>query len=114
MGVTVIQMFPPTQLSSSPVTLYTVALGATGTVLRGGRVRFVNNGTTATTVNAYDIASGGTAAAINEFFPAQSINAGAYVDTDVPVIAGGGTLQASSPLGTLVVAHSLDGAIFTP
>ena len=114
MGVTVIQMFPPTQLSSSPVTLYSVAIGTIGTVLRGARIRFVNTGTTAYTVSAFDPASAIAGSAANDFFPAQTINAGSYVDTDIPVISGGGTIQASSPGGTLVVAHALDGAIFTP
>jgi hypothetical protein len=114
MTVQVIQMFTPTQLSTAAVTLYTFSAGGTGAVLSRGRIRFVNNSASATTVTAYDIPSGGSASATTTFCPAKQIVAGDTLDVDVPVIALGGTIQALSPAGTAVVAHALDGVIFAP
>ena len=114
MTIAPIQMFAPTQLSTAALTLYTFSSGSGAAVMTHGRIEFVNNGVSATTVTAYDIPSGGSATATNEFCPAATIAAGATLTVDVPVIALGGTIQALSPAGTLVVAHSLDGLTYTP
>lgn len=114
MTISVIQMFAPTQLSTAAATLYIVA-GSGTAVLARGRIRFTNTSTLAGTVTAYDIPNGGTAtpATAYNFCPGLAISAGANLDLDVPAIAVGGTIQAFSSLGTAVIAHSLDGVIFS-
>ncbi len=114
MTIAVIQMFAPTQLSTAAVTLYTVT-GSASAVLARGRIRFTNTGTTAGTVTAYDIPNGGTAtpATAYNWCPGLAIGAGANLDIDVPAITVGGTIQALSNLGTAVIAHALDGVIFS-
>jgi hypothetical protein len=114
MGVQVIQMFAPTNLSSTPVTLYTFTAGASGAVLQRGRIRFVNNGTTSTTVSANAIQTGTTASAANTFLPSTSIAQNATLDVDVPVMTLNGTLTATCAGGTIVAAQAMDGIIFSP
>ena len=114
MSIFPIQLFAPTQLSTAAVTLYTFSSSSGSAVMTHGRILFVNNGTTSTTVTAYDIPSGGSANATTGFCPAQTIAAGATLQVDVPVLALNGTIQALSPLGTLVVAHAMDGLVYTP
>lgn len=115
MTISVIQMFPPTQLSSAPTTLYTLSGGNPAAVLGRGRARFTNTNTsTATTVTAYNIPSGGSATVANMFLNAAALPAAAFLDVDIPVIANGGTLQVKSPGSTDVVASAMDGVVFSP
>ena len=113
MSVQVIQMFPPTVLTTSAVTLYTVATGSGASVLARGRIRFTNTSAVAATVTAYDVPTGGTAGAGNNFCPTLSVPAFSNLDVDVPVLAAGGFIQALASAATSVTAHAMDGVLFS-
>lgn len=111
MPVQVIQMFPPTVLTTSPATIYTMPAAPPQIVLNRGRLRFTNTDTVAHTVTAYDIVSGSTVTP--NFCPVQNIPPNSNLDIDVPVMAAGGTIQAFASVGTVVTVHCLDGVLFS-
>jgi len=112
-SVQVIQMFPPTVLTTSAATLYTNTAGSPTTILARARVRFTNTSASPVTVTAYDVPSGGTAGTGNQFCPGLTILGNSSLDLDIPVLAYVGFLQALASVGSVVVAHSLDGILFT-
>jgi hypothetical protein len=113
MTIQVIQMFAPTELTTSAATLYTNATGPAQQVLARGRIRFANTSGSAVTVTAYAVPSGGTAGVGNDFFPTQTIPANNFVDTDVPVLPIGSFIQALASTASVVTASALDGALFS-
>lgn len=112
MTVQVIQMFAPTVLTTSAVTLYTVA-GAPAVVFSRGRIRFTNTTGSAQTVTAYGIPSGGAAAVGNCFCFQLSVPGGTNLDLDVPDLVLGGFVQALASANTSITAHALDGILFS-
>lgn len=113
MAVSISQLFVPSLLTASAVTIYTVpTLPATSTLARG-RIRFSNTDTVTRAVTAYAIQSGGSAVAGNCFLNAESISANAYLDIDLPVLAAGGFIQALADLTNKVSVSELDGVIFS-
>jgi hypothetical protein len=113
MTIAIIQLFPPTVLTTSAATLFTMPTSPTTSILRNGRMRFLNTTASPVTVTAYAVPKGGTAGVGNAFLDAQSIAANAYLDTDIPVMAEGDFLQALASAGTAVTASELDGVIFS-
>jgi hypothetical protein len=112
MTVQVVQMFPPTTLTTSAATLYTVS-GSDTAILARGRIRFTNTSASAVTVTAYGVVSGDTAGAGNTFCQTQTVLANGNLDMDIPVILNGGFIQALASTGGVVTAHSLDGVLFS-
>lgn len=112
MTVQVVQMFEPTVLTTSAATLYTVT-GAPTALLQRGRIRFTNTSGSAVNVTAYNVPSGGTAGSANEFCPVLSVPGNSNLDIDVPVLAIGDFVQALASTGSAVVAHALDGVLFS-
>lgn len=113
MTVQVIQMFAPTELTTSAATLYTNGTGPAQQVLARGRIRFANNSGSPVTTTAYAVPSGGTAGAGNAFFPTQTIPANGFVDTDVPILPLGSFLQALASTASVVTVLALDGVLFS-
>lgn len=111
MAVQVIQMFPPTIMTTSPVSVFVMPAAPTQQVLNRGRIRFTNTDTVAHTVTAYELVSGSTVT--SSFCPALNVPPNSNLDIDVPVIAAGGTIQAFASIGTVVIAHALDGVLFS-
>lgn len=112
MAVKITQLFAPTLLTGSAVTIYTVPASPVGIVLVRGRVRFTNQDTGLHTVTAYAIQAGGTASAANCFANAVSIAPGTYLDMDIPVLAAGGFIQALTDTASDVSIQSMDGVLF--
>lgn len=113
MTVQVIQMFTPTVLTTAAATLYTVDTANPGTVLARGRIRFTNTSATAVAVTAYDVPAAGTAGSANSFCPALTVPASSNLDVDVPVVTGGGFIQAFASTTGVVTAHAMDGVLFS-
>jgi hypothetical protein len=108
MAITFSQLFAPNQVNNaSAETLYTVPSSPTTNILRNGRVRFANTTAGAVTITAW----AGAATDDNCFLPVTSIAAYGFLDTDVPVIAAGGTLRAQAGAATSITATCLDGFI---
>ena len=113
MTVQVIQMFTPTVLTTTAATLYTVDTGNVATVLARGRIRFTNTSASAVTVTAYGVPSAGTAGSGNDFCPALTVPPSSNLDIDVPVLSTGGFIQALASTAGVVVAHAMDGVLFS-
>ena len=113
MTVQVIQMFAPTVMVTTATTLFTVPTTPSNIVLNRGMVRFVNTGSNAATVTAYDITSGSSATVTTTFCPGLSITGNSTLDVAVPAMAAGATLQALASVGTVISVHAMDGVLFS-
>lgn len=113
MAITYIKLFSPTVLSTTVSTLYTVPSIPASNLLRGGRIRFVNTTSTAATVTAYAVNSGGTASASNAFISGYTVSPNSYVDVDVPQLAIGDSIQALASTATTITCDALNGALFS-
>ncbi|HXJ61897.1 MAG TPA: hypothetical protein VNU68_35105 [Verrucomicrobiae bacterium] len=113
MTVQVVQLFPPTTLTTTAATLYTVTTVPTQILLARGRIRFTNTDTVSRAVTAYGIPSGGAATVTNTFCPALVVAPNSVLDVDVPVLAAGGFIQAKIDSGSAVEASALDGILFS-
>ena len=113
MTISYSQFFAATVLTTAAATLFTVPASPTTTLLRGARMRFTNTTAGAVTVTAYNVPSGGAAAAGNAFVSAKSIAANDYLDVDVPIMGPGGLLQALASANTSITVHPLAGSYFS-
>jgi hypothetical protein len=112
MSVQVVQMFLPTVLTTSAATLYTVPALSSSAVLGRGRIRFTNTSGSPATVTAFAVPSGGSEGSGNNFCPSLTVPPNNNLDLDVPVIAGGGFIQALASTGGVITIQSLDGVLF--
>ena len=113
MALSITQLFPPTVLTNSAATLFTMPTSPTTSILKNGRMRFNNTTAGAITVTAYAVPKGGTAAVGNAFLSAVSIAANSFLDTDIPVMGEGDFLQALASANTSITASQLDGVLFS-
>ena len=113
MAVLITQLFAPSQLTASAVTIYTVPTFPASTTLARGRLRFTNTDTSSRAVTVYAIQSGGSATAANCCANAETIAPNSHVDIDIPVLAAGGFIQALADVTTKVTVHALDGILFS-
>jgi len=110
MALTFSQLFASKQVASaSPDTLFTLPTTPGNTILRNGRVRFVNTTAGAVTIKSWAVPLSGTAADANVLLPTTSIAANSYLDVDLPVMAAGGFVQAQAGAATSITAEHLDG-----
>lgn len=112
MAVQITNLFNPVQLTSTAVTLYTVAATPATLVLTRGRIRFTNTDSAGHSVTAYAIPSGGSPTVTNCFLNAEAIAANAHLDSDVPLLGPGGFIQAKADAAN-VSASPLDGVLFS-
>lgn len=113
MTVQVLKLFDPTPLTIGVAVLYTVPLSATGAVLGNGRIRFTNTDTVQHAVTAYGVPSGGTAATANAFLSAVVVAGNSYLDSALPELTAGGSVQALADTSGVVVVHCLAGVLFS-
>lgn len=111
-SLTIIQLFPPTVLTTSAATLFIMATSPPAVVLRNGRIRFTNTTAGPVSVTAYAIQSGGTASASNAFLNGETIAPNSHLDSDIPMLAVSGFVQALASANTSVTATALDGVTF--
>lgn len=111
-SLSIIQIFPPTVLTTSAATIFLVSASPNTQVLRNGRVRFTNTTAGPVSVTAYAIQSGGTAGAANAFLNGETIAPNSHLDSDIPMLGAGGFFQALANANTSVTATALDGVIF--
>lgn len=113
MTISYSSFFPPTVLTTTAATLYTVPASPASSLLRGGRVRAANTTGSAQTVTLYAVPSAGSAAAGNAFASAVSVPANSYLDIDVPIMPSGATLQALAGAATSITLHMLAGGVYS-
>lgn len=113
MTIAIIQLFTPTVLTTSATVVFTMPTSPTTSILRNGRMRFLNTTASPVTVTAYAVPKAGTASVGNAFLAAQSIAANAFLDTDIPVLAEGDFVSALASASTAVTASELDGVLFS-
>lgn len=107
-------LFAPNQLdNAAPETLFTVPTTPATSLLRNGRVRFVNTTAGAVTVTAWAVPLAGTAGDTNCCLPVVSIAAESYTDVDIPIMNAGAFFQAQAGAATSITAVLLDGFIQT-
>lgn len=104
------QLFASKQVNNAaPDTLFTVPSSPANTILRNGRIRFVNTTASLITVKAWAVPLAGAAADANVMLPTTSIGINGYIDVDVPVLSAGGFVQAQAGAAASITAHCLDG-----
>ena len=104
------KLFNPKQVNNAAVdTLFTVPTVPSTTLLRNGKLRFVNTTGAFVTVKAWAVPNGGAAADANVFLSTTSISVNGYIDVDVPVLAAGDFVQAQAGAAVSVTAQGLDG-----
>lgn len=113
MAVVVANLFQPTVLGLSTSVLVTMNAIPANLALSRCRIRFANTGATIVAVTAFAVPSGGTPVAGNCFLNAETVAPNAHVDTDVPVLAAGGSIQAFSDTATAITVSQLDGILFS-
>lgn len=110
MSLSFSKLFASKQVNNAaPDTLLTVPTSPANTILRNGRVRFVNTTGAFVTIKAWAVPNGGSSADANVFLPTTSIGVNGYVDVDVPVLGAGDFIQAQAGAASSVTALSLDG-----
>lgn len=104
------QLFAPRQVNNAAAdTLFTLPTTPGSTVLRNGRIRFVNTTGAFVTIKAWAVPSGGTPSDANLMLPVTSIATNGYVDVDVPMLSAGGFVAAQAGAAASVTAQFLDG-----
>ena len=114
MALTYSKLFEPNQVDNVALeTLLTVPASPTTTLLRNGRLRFVNTTAGAVTITCHAVPAAGSASDTNALLKAVSINANSYVDVDLPVLKAGDFVQAQAGAATSISAHMVDGVLFS-
>jgi len=108
MAITVTQLFPPTELGTSAGIVYT-----SSAVTFQGRIRFTNTSNSLRTVRAYAVEMGDSPGTDNCFLNDEPIAANSHLDSDLPVLAEGGTFQALTDSANDVTVFQLDGVVFS-
>lgn len=104
------KLFTPKQVNNAAAdTLFTVPSSPSNTVLRNGRVRFVNTTGAFVTIKAWAVPNGGAAADSNVCLPTTSISVNGYVDLDLPMLSAGDFVQAQAGAATSITAQFIDG-----
>lgn len=111
MTVSVVQMFPPTVLTTSPATLYSLMEGGPTALLQRGRIRFANTSAGTVVVTAYVVPLDDTPGDGNDFCPGLAVAPHTNLDVDVPVLNLGMSIQAKADTATAITASSLDGLL---
>jgi hypothetical protein len=110
MSISFSQLFASKQVNNAAAdTLFTVPSSPSNTLLRNGRIRFVNTTSSFVTIKAWAVPQGGSAADANVFLPTTSIGLNGYVDVDLPVMGAGDFVQAQAGAASSVTALCLDG-----
>ena len=113
MAIAYTKFFQPTVLGTAVSVLYTVPVQPVSNLFRGGRVRFANTSGAAASVTAYATPSGVAVGAANAFLSSATVPANGYVDSDMPIMSAGDTLQALSGTAGSITAHALFGGVFS-
>ncbi len=109
MPITYQRFFTPQQIPAADTVIYTVPTVPAQTVMKSLRVRLANTSAAAATVTLNAVPSGGASSAVNTCLPAVTVNAGDYLDVDVPDMAAGDALHASSGTANAITISQLDG-----
>ncbi len=112
MAVTISQLFAPTLLTTSTATIYSTPTNPTTSTIFQGRIRFTNTSNATRTVTAYAVQNGGSPSAGNCFLNAEPVAANSHLDSELPVLAQGGTFRAKCDSSNDVTVFQLDGLLF--
>ena len=110
MALTFSKLFAPQQLPAAVGTIFTCPTPST-TVLKNGRVRLLNTAVGVMSVTLYAVPSGGSATASNCFLSGMAISAGSFLDTNIPTMASGDTLQGFATVATSVTISEMGGVL---
>ena len=108
-----IKMFDSQALSTSNVTLYTVA-GATTMLVIGAGVRFVNTDGSARMVTVYISPVGGSPSATEVYLDEAVIPADEHLDVSFGNLKDDDRIIAAIDSGVAVTAHALGARIYIP
>ena len=105
-------LFGPTSLTTTVTVLGTVPnTGANTTVLTNGQIRFSNTTGGSISITAYAVPVGVAPSSVNAFATTEPVAANSHVDMAIPLIQGGGSLQALASGNASIVAFQLSGVI---
>lgn len=113
MSIAYAKFFPPTVLGVAVSLLYTVPAQPTSNLFRGGRIRFTNTSASAAAIDAYAVPAAGGPTVANAFLKNITVPAYSYIDSDVPILSAGDTLQALCGTATSITAHAVFGGVFS-
>lgn len=109
MAITYQRFFAPQLIPAADTVVYQVATNPPQLVLKSLRVRLANTTNAAATVTLNAVPAGGAAGAANTCLPGITINAGDWLDVDVPDMAAGDALHALSGTANAITISQLDG-----
>ena len=114
MALTYTKLFEPNQVDNAALeTLLTVPASPTTSLLRNGRIRFVNTTAGAVTITCHAVPVSGAASDANALLKTVSISANGYLDVDLPVLKAGDFVQAQAGAAASISAHMIDGVLFS-
>jgi hypothetical protein len=104
------KLFEPKQISSAlPDTLFTVDSLPATSILRNGRIKFVNTTLSIQTIKLWAVPGSSAAADSNLLSFNTPISPNSYVEIDLPILKAGDFVQALSSTALTITAHCLDG-----
>jgi hypothetical protein len=110
MSLSFSQLFASKQVNNAAAdTLFTLPTSPANTVLRNGRIRFVNTTAGFVTIKAWAVPPAGATADANVMLPTTSVGVNGFVDVDVPMLPAGYSVQAQAGAAASITAHFLDG-----
>lgn len=110
MSLSFAKLFSSKQVNNAAAdTLFTLPTSPANTILRNGRIRFVNTTNAFVTIKAWAVPNGGANADANVFLPSTSIGVNGYIDVDLPMLDAGSFVQAQAGAANSITAHFIDG-----
>ena len=113
MPVQVVKLFDAIELGVTVTSLYSLSSMDTGTTLANGRIRFANTDSAQHTVTAYAVPYGSTPGSGNAFLFSVPVPGNSYLDTPIPELTAGGSVQALANVGGVIVVHCLAAMLFS-
>jgi hypothetical protein len=95
--------------SAAPDVIFSTQSLPTATILRNGRVRFLNVTLVAVTVKAWVVPAAGSVANNNLCLPETALAGGAFLDFDLPTMGAGESFVAQSGVNLSVTIQPMDG-----
>lgn len=111
MALSFTQLFLPQVLPAAVGIIFTCAATAPGTTLKNGRVRLTNKTAGAIMVTLYKVTGAGAPAAGDTFVSAMSVPANSYIDTNIPTMVTGDTLQGFASAAASVNIAEMGGVL---
>jgi hypothetical protein len=97
--------------SAAPDVIFSAQSLPTASILRNGRVRFLNSTLAAVTIKAWVVPPLAAVADFNLCLPETSLAGNAFLDFDLPTLGAGESFVAQAGVPLSITIQSLDGVL---